>query len=615
MRKMTQIPEVQKSIRMTTNFSGYNHNEVIADGEMYDTLNLSDDLYPVLTVRKRRGITSYDVSGEDPVPLTGIHGREKLVHIRGTKVYYGGDEISGISVSTDSSMLPKKIVSMGAYVCIWPDKYYFNTVDTTDKGSMESLHEKSGANITLQMCRGDGTNYDMSSISVGTTPPASPTNGKLWIDQSGSVDVLRQYYSPTQEWMEVASTYVKIGATGIGSGLQEYDAVKISNLTAPDTETQHYKDQVDALNGSYIVYGAGENYVIIAGLISKAFAALKGVTVHVDRTVPDLDYICESNNRLWGCKYGMEDGQVVNEIRASKLGDFRNWSTFMGISTDSYTASIGTEGEFTGCIAQRGYPVFFKENCIHRVSGTTPSSFQISTTMCRGVQKGSWRSVAVVNEQIYYKSRQDVMVYDGNMPYSVSEQLANVLYSDARAGAKGDRYYISMKDSGNHWNLFVYNTKRQTWYREDDLQALGFGTVGDELYMIDEAHNTLVTAEGSVGTLEAEPDWSAEFGISGVEMSANDYGSVGRSDISGSHYLSRFDIRIFMEEGGKAELEIQYDSDGYWTKQGEIHGTKMKAIVLPVIPRRCDHLRFRVKGKGRFRIYSISRYMEVGSDA
>ena len=367
MRKMTQIPEVQKSIRMTTNFSGYNHNEVIADGEMYDTLNLSDDLYPVLTVRKRRGITSYDVSGEDPVQLTGIHGREKLVHIRGTKVYYGGDEISGISVSTDSSMLPKKIVSMGAYVCIWPDKYYFNTVDTTDKGSMESLHEKSGANITLQMCRGDGTNYDMSSISVGTTPPPSPTNGKLWIDQSGSVDVLRQYYSPTQEWMEVASTYVKIGATGIGSGLQEYDAVKISNLTAPDTETQHYKDQVDALNGSYIVYGAGENYVIIAGLISKAFAALKGVTVHVDRTVPDLDYICESNNRLWGCKYGKEDGQVVNEIRASKLGDFRNWSTFMGISTDSYTASIGTEGEFTGCIAQRGYPVFFKENCIHRV--------------------------------------------------------------------------------------------------------------------------------------------------------------------------------------------------------------------------------------------------------
>ena len=124
-----------------------------------------------------------------------------------------------------------------------------------------------------------------------------------------------------------------------------------------------------------------------------------------------------------------------------------------------------------------------------------------------------------------------------------------------------------------------------------------------------------MAVNGSKGTPEAEPEWKAEFGISGVEMSANDYGNVGRSDISGSHYLSRFDIRIFMEEGGKAELEIQYDSDGHWTKQGEIHGTRMKAIVLPVIPRRCDHLRFRVKGKGRFRIYSISRYLEVGSDA
>ena len=131
--------------------------------------------------------------------------------------------------------------------------------------------------------------------------------------------------------------------------------------------------------------------MIIEGLLSSSLQALKEQSVSIDRTVPDLDFICESNNRLWGCKYGIENGQVVNEIRASKLGDFRNWSCFMGISTDSYAASIGTDGAFTGAISQRGYPVFFKENAIHRVSGSSPSSFSIQTTNARGVQTGSWR--------------------------------------------------------------------------------------------------------------------------------------------------------------------------------------------------------------------------------
>ena len=620
MRSMPQLPVMEQNLKMTTAFRGYNHNEVIQDGEMYETKNLSDDIYPLLTTRMRRGITSWDTAGEDPVPLTGIHGRDKLTWVKGTEVFYGfgnNSKITGISVSAAENMCPKRIVSMGAYVCIWPDKVYFNTVDPTDCGSMERKKDVNGANVTLTMCRADGTNYDMTQISVGSTPPASPTNGKLWIDQSGDNDVLRQYYSPTQEWVEVATTYVKISGTGtgIGSGLNEYDSVTISGLTAADSETQRIKDQVSALNGSYIVYGAGNDYLIIAGLLSKTNNSLKAVTASIDRTVPDLDFIVESNNRLWGCKYGMENGQVVNEIRASKLGDFRNWSTFMGISTDSYTASIGTDGAFTGAVTQRGYPVFFKENCIHKVSGLTPSSFQITTTICRGVQLGSGRSVAVVNETVYYKSRHDIMAYDGNMPVSISDQLGRVLYSDARAGAWGDKYYISMKNTNDEWSLFTYNTKYRVWYREDHLHALGFGEAENELYIIDEDHNTMITVTGSMGTLEDPPEWLAEFGLSGIEYTTNAYGNVTRGDLPGSHYLTRFVFRMYMEDDSEAELEIMYDSNGEWIPQGKIRGNRMKTTVLPVAPRRCDHLRFRMKGKGEIRIYSIARYLEVGSDA
>ena len=614
MKKQPQLTPYQQSTQMTSAFYGYNHNRIISDGEMFDMQNMSGDRYPLLSLRKKRGISSYDVSGQDPVPLTGIHGRDNLVFIRGTKVFWNFNEVEGLAVSADAGMLPKKIVSMGAYVCIWPDCVYFNTADLNDYGSMGRTWTMDGTDISLTMCRGDGTNYDMTQITVSDTPPEDPENGAFWIDQTGDVDVLRQYVEYTGEWQEVATTYVKISATGIGSGLKEYDVVDISGMDAGDGATIRIQKQVEALNGSMIVYFCGEDYIVVAGLISRSVGALAEGDVDVNIEIPDMDYICESNNRLWGCKYGLVGEKVVNEIYASKLGDFRNWKCYMGLSTDSYTASVGTDGPFTGAVTQRGYPVFFKENCIHRVSGNTPSSFSIQTTMCRGVQRGSWRSLAVVNENIYYKARGGVMVYDGNMPQSVGDQMGEKLYSDARAGVLGTKYYISMKDADNHWHLFNYDTEHRTWWKEDGAHALGFGTVEDELYYIDEDHNTLVSVTGTLGTAESDFDWAAEFDLYGVNyVRGSNYDDPGR--VRNSKYISMFKIRAALAQNAYMRLWIKYDDRNLFEYMGEKRGNNtMKSFVLPVIPKRCDHIRFKLTGHGEALVYSISRILEVGGD-
>jgi hypothetical protein len=490
---------------------------------------------------------------------------------------------------------------------------YFNTADLTDKGSMERSWTASGESISLTMCRGDGTNYDMTDIEVGENPPEEPENGALWIDESGENDVLRQWSSTTLEWVEIATTFVKITANGIGTGLKEYDAIDLTGMEAATGSTARIQAQVSALNGSKIIYFAGENYIVVAGLISQTQNELKDETVTAAMTIPDMDYVCESNNRLWGCKYGIVNGEVVNEIHASKLGDFRNWKCYMGLSTDSYTASVGTDGVFTGAITQRGYPVFFKENCIHRVSGNAPSSFSIQTTMARGVQNGSWRSLCVVSENIYYKARNAVMMYDGNMPQSVSGQMGDILYDDARAGVLGDKYYISMKDKNGNWRLFNYDTKYNTWYKEDSTKALAFGTVDDELFFIDENNNTLVTVRGTVGETEEDFDWAAEFGLVGVN-----YIQGGSSDsparIRNAKYLSMFKIRMYLDPDAYMRLWIKYDEEPLYEYMGERRGNQMRTFVLPVIPKRCDHLRFKITGHGEMKVYDLSRIMEVGGD-
>ena len=202
--------------------------------------------------------------------------------------------------------------------------------------------------------------------------------------------------------------------------------------------------------------------------------------------MPNMDFIVESGNRLWGCKYGVAvNGQIVNEIYASKLGDFKNWNSFAGISTDSYAASVGTDGQFTGAITHLGYPIFFKENCMHKVYGNYPANYQIQTTACRGVQRGCERSLAIVNEVLYYKARSGVCAYDGSLPMEISSALGDEAYSNAVAGSLGNKYYISMVDSKKQWSLFVYDTLKGMWHREDSTRAIVFCNCRGDLYYID----------------------------------------------------------------------------------------------------------------------------------
>lgn len=613
MQPLPRLGENQQSTKMTGAFLGYNHNDIIKDGEMWDMENLSGDHYPILTQRARRGIRYFGLEHESD-RLTGIHGRDQLVYFRGQRIYYNDVDITqennavtlGELYDRDGNLIPRKVVSMGAYVCIWPDRVYFNTLDYNDGGRIDRDYTISGATIAANMCRPDGTDYDAGAIAIGTNPPENPNNGQLWVDQSGTVDVLRYWDAISEEWQENASSYVVIRAENIGGGLKVGDVVTISGLelqAATGENIQKRRAQVEALNGQKEVFALDDDYIVVTGLLSWSIAAgdLMDKTAEANRRAPALDFICESNNRLWGCRYGLVDGQVVNEIHACKLGDFKNWYSFAGTAADSYVASVGTDGPFTGAITQRGYPVFFKEHCIHRVSGNTPASFQIATTMCRGVQRGSWRSVAVVGEAIYYKATNAVMMYDGSQPMSVSEELGRIQYSNARAGAIDSKYYISMEDEQGAWSLFVLDTKNNMWFREDSTKALGFGLANNELYFIDERGNTLNAVRGSSGTLEEYMSWGATFGMFGT-------------DYKGQKYLSRFNIRMQMAEGSRVTMEIEYDSDGIWHDEGEIMGHDMRTFMIPVIPRRCDHLRFRIKGTGMCKIYSIARQLEVGSD-
>lgn len=584
---MPYFPTVQESKtyqQVTDVFLGYNHNLKIGDGEFYDMKNLTSDYFPMIANRAKRGIVTQ---------LThpgGLLAKEAIAYVDDGKLYYNGSQVVGLDLTEGD----KQLVSMGAYLIIWPDKKYLNTKNLNDFGSIDFSITVSGS-ITYSMCDGDAKNIE----NIATEQPKDPTGGQYWLDTSTTPHSLKKWNAPTSMWITIPTVYTKISATGIGQHFEQYDGVKISGIEYSG-EGEDVKAQYKELNGTKIIQARDDNYIVVVGLIDVGSEQTTG-SVTVSRSAPDMDYITEAGNRLWGCKYGIVDGKTINEIYACALGDFKNWNEFQGVSTDSYAASVGTDGKWTGAITHLGYPIFFKENVFHKVFISSAGAHQITDTACRGVQDGCSKSLAIVGERLYYKSRSGIMMYDGSLPVSVSDALGGEKYYDASAGAIDDKYYVSMKDASGNWHLFVLDTAKGLWHREDATHALGFTRAGNELYYIDSKTNKLMTVNGSVGTAEDSVSWEATTGIIG-------YTTVEQK------YVSRFNIRMKLPTGSKADMFIQYDSDGIWHHCGHMEGVGTKTFMLPVRPRRCDHFQFRIEGVGDVRVYSLSKIFEAGSD-
>lgn len=591
---MPFFPTVQAQTaqrRVTDVFAGYNHNLRINDGEFYDEENLCSDDYPLLSTRRQRGVYAA------PAAAQGLIAKDALCYVDGTEFVINENRIE-MGLSTETEMCPKSLISMGAYVIILPDRKYINTADLSDFGSIEASYT-SVSDVTFNLCTVDGAGLD---VIAGAAAPENPRNGEYWLDTSATPHTLKVYSETSAMWMSVVTTYVKISATGIGAQFEQYDGVTISGIV---------KSSVKDLNGSAIIWAKEENYIVIVGILDTEITqtAEEGA-VTIARKMPEMDFVIESSNRLWGCKYGMVDGKTVNEIYASKLGDFRNWNCFMGISTDSYAASCGTDGQWTGAITHLGYPLFFKENCLHKVYGTAPSSYQIQTTACRGVQKGSGKSLAIVNEVLYYKSRGGVCAYDGSLPTEISDAFGGVLYSDAVGGGHRNKYYLSMKDSGGIWHLFVYDARLGVWHREDNTHANAWCSCRDEMYYIDAADGEIRTVLGSGQTETEKIRWRAETGLFVSVLSSAKYPDYAAD----KKYVGRLMLRMALDPGATMQAYVEYDSSGVWEQLWSMTGKNLQTFTFPVRPRRCDHFRLRLVGQGGAKLYSLTKTLEKGSD-
>lgn len=564
--ELPQVSDISVSRDVLQEFQGYNHNYVIADNQFYNMKNLSSSLYPVLSPRGRRGnIRRINKPN-------GLFAKERLFWVDGTKLYYNGEVIAEV---TDTE---KQFVSMGAYVLIFPDKTVYNTSSGEYK-NLGAIYE-SISSVSFQLCRIDGNAYQDYLVSNSLPAEEELSNGMLWLDTSSEPHVLKQYSESSGSWSAIPTTFVKISSPGLGEHFNQYDAVTISGCTD------------NQFNADMIVFARDTDYIVVAAIIDEIFT--QDSSLKIERRIPDMEFLTENENRVWGCS------SEKHEIYACKQGDPFNWYCYMGISTDSYAVTVGSDGFFTGAYTHLGYVLFFKDKSIIKIYGSQPSNYQLTTVNCRGVQGGCSKSLVTVNETLYYKGRDGICAYDGSLPAGVSDALGSVLYKSAAAGAIGGKYYVSMSDDNDVYYLFVYDTARGMWHVEDNTQAHYFASLDGDLYFIDQ-NNDLICVNASNGEPEKSIEWMAETGDLG--MNSPDH-----------KYISKIQLRLYIALGSKFSVDVQYDSSDRWNTIANITSMTKNSQTVFIQPMRCDHMRIRMRGTGDFKLYSISKITEQGSE-
>lgn len=599
---------------MQVEFGGYNHQLSASDGELWDMGNLSSDNYPLLSVRNPRYLLP-------AVPLPGgIYGHDELALVDGTSFSYGG-EVKGTVTAGE-----KTIIAMGAYLLIFPDKAYYN-LKTDEFGSLEASYTSSAGEISFH----DGYIYeeaaDANSLTTsGDSFPfkagdAVTISGCTTHKENNKTPVIREvsedgktliFYEniftiDSGEYIDMvipgerdiiataafyAGTTYSFDATS-GYSVNQNTEIALSGSGATTAIGKYYigrADKAETSTGRVLYKILTANYsedklylTVEEQRASETYSEPGEITLK--REVPDMDYLCVNENRLWGCK--------EKTIYASKLGDPFNFNVFDGTTTDSWTVEELSEGDFTGCATYLGYPIFFKERYIVKVYGTYPSNFQLMGSATLGVKKGCGKSLAVAGEILFYQGISGVVAYQGGIPEVISANFGSSSYGKGVAGSDGRKYYLSAQDEKTgEWKLFVFDTRYNLWHVEDDTHALGFACMNG-IYCLTTG-GTLWTHEAAEGaTLEDAVNWQAE---------TTDFylGNLNRK------WLIKIQLRLEAEEEAQTAVWVQWDSSGIWEPVANISSSAKRMYYLPIIPRRCDHFRLKLSGQGMVRFYGLT---------
>lgn len=566
-------------------FGGIDNNPGAVDGSIQSMMNMTADYYPLLSTRdvswQREEIERPGYLLRNVFAFDIYDGKTAFIELTdddNVGLFYNNDLVAVLPMGPGE----RQMVRMGNLICIWPDMYAYD------------------------MRAAEAKNYQ--NRPIGSVPTPERYEGNIVRALDDEFDV-RFYIFTEDDWhiflpdFSMDARIFPDDATftdGTYAGQPaERNTIKFSKEAAGEwTQNWRFKPG-DALE----IMGAenkANNKIAILREIDEDETYMylrfdEGTFVNdasedeidIKRKVPELDFVCQHKNRIWGCR--------GKEIFCSHLGDPLNWYEYESLADGAWAVEIGS-GELTGCVSYN-YPLFFTENEIYTVLGNSPMEYTLSVTPnTYGLAKGSHKSFAIVKEYLFYHSPYGFCYYYGSMPQLCSAALGKEYYKEAVGGGKAAKYYVSCKSESGLTHNFVFDASKNIWTEEQNAWAekiSGYAWDGD-LYAI--------MGDGiySMGIPRHKPSDVSEFGSSEmpsqVVFNPWEMNSVNRKQVKS------ICIRHEVEGTLTAMLYVDGVLNDSLTKT--ITGKGMTEIVG--IPRRGDNWQLVLSGSGAWRVYSIA---------
>ncbi len=462
---------------------------------------------------------------------------------------------------------------------------------TTRKGRVKQSAYSNATAMTAwgKLVAVQGTSLLYDGQAVGTVTPGKKqfavvnTKMVIWPDKV-YLDINDKKIKPLEATVsggKATFTKNKMTVTGwpdLRNLFKAGDGVELSGCVTQTANNKHFVIKAVAANAISV---ADETF-------TEAEEASASITLA--RKIPELDFICESENRLWGCN------SKTQTIYASALGDPTNFNVYEGVATDSYAVAVGTDGKFTGCCKLASSVLFWKETKLHKMLGSFPAEYALYTYEMEGLQDGCHKSQQVINDTLFYKGPHGVYAYSGGTPALISENFGEKDFSGAVSGNDGDSYYMSVKD-GDAYRLMVYETKTGMWVLEDGTEAVDFARLGRKLYMLD-GNGNVYLLDGEE-TPQAQP-WMAQL-------------APMYETLNGKKAYSKLLLRLELPLGSYVIAKMRCDGKP-WQEFGRVIGREFNVTTMRLAANRCDKFELRLEGKGPCTVLGLSREFIVGSD-
>lgn len=481
----------------------------------------------------------------------------------------------GLYISGNKTEIPlsdgeKTLVVMGAQIAIFPDGAVVNTATEPYTVTMPVKSKLSGRLYEYNQNQTRPTVSVYKLLYLDVPEDDSALDGYAVGDQ---VRLVWSFGGKERELTVCISSVAKEAYTSAGCVSVNFDTSALTDTRYFYTEGRRMERfRVPDIEGAYI-----------------------------EKPFPELDFVLQHNNRLWGCS------SKRHEIYCSKLGSAVEWGKYDGISTDSWSVTVGTEGDFTGAAVYANSVLFFKESCVHAVYGTKPSNFTVSTIYLRGVQKGSAGSLCESGGLLYYKAPEGIFSFNGSSAERIDSRL-NSDITDTAVGAADGRYIIMLTKGGT---AYYYDKRYGQWYTRTLCGAVSAHEVNGRLYAVTKNGGRMLLVR-LTGT---EKEWDS-FDSSGFTAVS---GALGRSAFYGVYKKLRLSLSREKGDGDTLKVGAYISCDnGEWKCVYQSEDESDELACGAVIPIRCRSVRLKLcgelSGKAKLNIHGVYLDREKGSE-